>query len=127
MAALDMLLRSLVKNRMAALRLEPGRLPRLERDGAEHEVTQTVLDAARIAQLVTEVAPAGWSQPVGATPRAFDYPCDGGVFQFLVTAGAAGWSVRATPRPAAEPAASGTSELGAPAAGTPVTPAGAGG
>src|SRR5687767_11753430 len=102
MAALDMLLRSLVKNRMEAVWLEPGRLPRLVRDGTEHEVTQTILDAARVAQLVTEVAPAGWSaEPVGAAPRTFDYPLDGGVFQFRVTAAPAGWSVRAVPRPSA--------------------------
>jgi twitching motility protein PilT len=115
MAALDVLLRSLVKNRMQGLWLDPGRLPRLVRDGAEHEVTQTAMDAARIAQLVNEVAPAGWAaSEVGSdAPHGFEYPLDGELFQFRVAAGAPGWSVRATrraaaaapPRPSADAAA----------------------
>jgi twitching motility protein PilT len=105
-AALDNLLRAGLKNRMEALVLEPGRLPRLRVDGVEREVTQTSLDAARIEQLVRELAPAGAT--LGATPFAFDYAVDGQPLRVEGRPEVSGWRVTvsvAAPAAAGAPAA----------------------
>ena len=100
MAALDSLLRAVVKNQMEAAILAPGRLPRLAAGGVEREVTQVPVDAARIVELVAEISPPGWSPP-GDLSRSiaepFSYALDGVVFSFQVSAGPEGWDVRATP------------------------------
>lgn len=75
MATIDPILRAMLKNRMDAVVLEPGRLPRLRKGGAEHEVTQTQLDAAMIERLLGEIAPPG-SNLTGNEETTFTYTLD---------------------------------------------------
>ena len=102
MAAVDSLLRALLRHGMDGLVLEPGRLPRLKRAGEEHEVTQTVLDGGRIALLLQEIAPPGRvGAPEGAARVEFEHSLDGRVFRFQAAAGPEGWSATAAPAPPA--------------------------
>ncbi|MCM2268765.1 MAG: hypothetical protein NDJ75_01535, partial [Thermoanaerobaculia bacterium] len=96
MAALDNLLRGALRAQMEALVLAPGRLPRLRAAGAERDVTQTALDAARIEALTRELAPAGANLDGGA-PAAFDYALDGAPLRVAVAPGAGGWTVTIAP------------------------------
>jgi twitching motility protein PilT len=97
-AAVDNLLRALVRHGMDGLVLEPGRLPRLERAGEEHEVTQTVLDGTRVGLLLEEIAPPGRVGAAATGARLeFDHALDGRTFRFQASAGPRGWSARATP------------------------------
>ncbi len=113
MAAIDKLLEAAVKNQVELVLLEPGRLPRFRRAGTELEVTHTLLDATAIERLLAEIAPGGQAPSPQLEPRfEFDHAVGRTVFHFAGLAGAAGWSVSAspkpgTPRPATAPAAAG--------------------
>ena len=63
MAAIDRLLEAALKNQVELVMLEPGRLPRFRRGGADHEVTQSPLDGAAIERWLAEVAPPGGLPP----------------------------------------------------------------
>jgi len=98
-AAIDALLRALVKNQMDSLVLEAGRLPRLIRAGTEHEVTKTQLTPETLSRLLAEIDPQGQPLPpaAGAAPRRFSYTLDGAAFIFDATPEAAGWKVTVRP------------------------------
>jgi twitching motility protein PilT len=95
-AALDNLLRAALQNRMEAMTLLPGARPRLRVDGAEHEVTQTALDAQRIEQLLRELAPAGVAVDAGSS-FAFDHAVDGRRVHVEGGVADGGWRVKVTP------------------------------
>jgi twitching motility protein PilT len=114
-AALDNLLRAGLKNRMEALLLEPGRLPRLRIGGAEREVTQTALEATRIEALVRELAPPG--SKLGGEPFGFDYSLDGQPLRVEGRPGGSGWSVVVSVAPAPAPEAPAAPATGAVASG----------
>ncbi len=99
MAAIDKLLRAAIKNRVDAVLLEPGRLPRLRKGGVEQEVTQTVLDARGLERLLAEIAPMQRLPEPAAAPRwEFDHDVDGVVVHFACLATSAGWTALASPK-----------------------------
>lgn len=109
MAAIDKLLQAAIKNQVDAVLLEPGRLPRLRKGGAEQEVTQTILDARAVERLLAEVAPMRrLPEPTTAPRWEFDHEVDGIVVHFACLATAAGWTALASPK-------IGASVAGAPA------------
>jgi Tfp pilus assembly pilus retraction ATPase PilT len=94
MAAIDTLLRAVLRHQMDALVLAPGRQPRLRQADREHPVTKSTLDADKVARLVAEIAPAGSGcRPDGELD--FDYTLDGTTFRFTAAGEAEAWSVRA--------------------------------
>lgn len=106
MAAIDRLLEAALKNQVELVMLEPGRLPRFRRGGADHEVTQSPLDGAAIERLLAEVAPPGGLPPAHPGARfSFDHEIAGARFHFACLAGPAGWTASATPAAAAPPGA----------------------
>lgn len=97
MAAIDPLLEAALKNQVELVLLEPGQLPRFRVAGSDHEVTQTVLDAAAIARLLAEIAPGGHAPDPASEPRwEFDYRSNGRLFHFACLGGPAGWTASAT-------------------------------
>ncbi len=86
MATLDPILRAMIKNRMDAVVLEAGRLPRLRKGDGEHEVTQTKLDAATIERLLGEIAPPG-STLEGEGDATFTYALDEVEIEFRMSGG----------------------------------------
>jgi len=101
MAAIDKLLEAAVRNQVELVLLEPGRLPRFRRAGTELEVTHTTLDGTAIERLLAEIAPGGQAPSSRLEPRfEFDHTVGSVVFHFAGIAGAAGWSVSASPKPA---------------------------
>lgn len=117
MAAIDKLLQAAIKNRVDAVLLEPGRLPRMRKGGSEQEVTQTVLDRKGVELLLAEVAPMRRLPEPNAAPRwEFDHEVDGVVVHFACLASAAGWTALASPKlaPPAAPASSTERGVGPP-------------
>ena len=97
MAAIDNLLKALVDNRMDSLVLEAGRLPRLIRDDAEHEVTRTRLTPETLSRLIAEVAGQPLPPPADAAPGRFTYRLEGRPFTFDATPQTDGWRVVVRP------------------------------
>ena len=93
MAALDKLLQSLVERRMEALMLEPESRPRMRKNGAERDVSTSVLSAPTIEGLLAQVAPEGVIADSPAPGRAdFEYPLNGALFRLTCLRTDAGWS-----------------------------------
>ena len=104
MAAIDKLLSAAIRAQVESVLLEPGRLPRFRRGGADQEVTQTVLDSRAIERLLAEIAPGHRAPDPALEPRwSFDYTLEGAGFRFVGMATAAGWTVLASPVAAAAP------------------------
>jgi twitching motility protein PilT len=97
MAMLDKLLATASERRMDAMILEPGQPPCMMRTGVAHQLTRVPLDAAVIARLVAEVAPAEPGSP--PAPPEFQYRIGEQTFRFA--ARGSGWI--AEPSGAAEP------------------------
>ena len=93
MAAIDALLRALLRHQMDALVLVPGRRPRLRQADREHPVTKTALDVETVVQLVAEIAPAG-TEPQSGGDFAFDYSLEDTTYRFTGGDEDGGWSVR---------------------------------
>lgn len=103
MATIDRLLEAAVRHRVETVILEPGRRPRLRREGHEHEVTDRPLDATTIERLLAEIAPGQRvPDPVGEPRWAFDYTLGRTTFHFVGLASPAGWRFTAAILPAAE-------------------------
>jgi twitching motility protein PilT len=102
LATIDPFLRAASKSQMEALLLEPGRTPRVRRDGREHEIHQGVLEGPRIAALVAEVAPGGVAPPATAGSFDFTYDLEGARYRFIGVASPAGWRVEVALPPAAD-------------------------
>ena len=94
MAAIDALLRALLRHEMDALLLVPGQRPSLQQADRRHPVTRTTLDAETLGQLLGEIAPAG-TEPQPGGEFGFDYALEGTTFRFLGGDFGDGWSVRA--------------------------------
>ena len=93
MPAIDRLLQAALKNQVDAVLLEPGRLPRFRKNGADQEVTQQPLDARAIERLLAEVAPMGRLPEAASSPRwEFDHELDGRTIHFACLATSNGWT-----------------------------------
>jgi len=111
-AALDQILDSLLRHRMESLRLEPGQVPRLHRDGQDYRADKTPLQAGQIHVLLSAVAPPRVN--LTAAHWGFDYVHAGTRFRFDGGGGAGGpWAV-AHPVPGAAVVAVKPSEPAAP-------------
>ena len=115
MAAIDALLRALLRHQMDCLVLVPGRRPLLRQADREHPVTKTTLDADTLAQLLAEIAPPGSELRPGAEV-GFDYALEGTSFRFTGGAAGDGWSVEAAAGAGAAAAAAPVEPAAAPAA-----------
>ncbi len=92
MAAIDRLLEAALRHRVETIILEPGRRPRLRREGFEHEVTAQPLDAVTVERLVAEIAPNRRLPDPREEPRwGFDYTLGEASFHFVGMARANGW------------------------------------
>ncbi len=107
MPTLAKLFRVLIDNRMDALVLEPGELPRLRQGETEHRVTKTTLDGESIRLLLNELEPEPplAADGEGGAPRRFGYDHDGVELRVTATFGEAGWSAVVAPAAADEAAA----------------------
>lgn len=106
MPAIDRLLEAAIRHRVETVILEPGRKPRLRREGYEQEVTAQPLQASTIEYLVAEIAPGRRLPNPREEPRcAFDYTLGEATFHFVGLASPNGWLFTAAilPSPPAEP------------------------
>jgi twitching motility protein PilT len=94
MAAIDALLRALQRHQMDSLALVPGRRPQLRQADREHPVTKTRLEPGTLAQLLTEIAPAG-TDPRPGGEFHFDYTLENTTFRFTGGGSEQEWSVEA--------------------------------
>lgn len=103
MAAINRLLEEALRHKVELVLLEPGRLPAFRRGGADHEVTQKVLDGPAIERLLAEVAPGRLvPNPANQARFEFDHRAAGARFHFACLAAPGGWKVAIAPQ--SEPA-----------------------
>jgi twitching motility protein PilT len=121
-ATIDPFLRAASRNRMEALVLEPGRTPRVRRDGRELEIHPASIEGPRIATLVAEVAPGGEPPRPSAGRFEFAYELDGSRYRFAGSATPAGWRVEVA-LPASGEQAAATQPAAVPVAAAASAPA----
>jgi twitching motility protein PilT len=101
--SLETLLDTQVQYRMETLFLEPGRVPRLRRDGREFQASRRELSGKAIQRLLAAVAPPGTD--LAAAEWSFEHTAAGRRFRLGGRAGEGGPHVRVDVLDAAAPAA----------------------